>query len=658
MNPANASHSTTRTSSTPASALRPRTRRLISGLDEELGDNIGSGGSTRIPSPYESPFSSRAASPIPSTHPSRPVTSQSVPRSHPAGKSDRPGALGQNNGQDSLNALSGLWGNSWTALQGLASNVLGGDTTAGTKDNPTRRRRPSGAARTRSSSNARSAQWGPSGSTECQVGAGSREERENLVRAMKRKDLLSANGHAYPDASGRHKRRTSDDRFSVSAPPAEHDDRDALVYLHHVRPQDTLAGITIKYNCQAAVLRKANRMWPNDTVQCRRTLVLPVDACGVKGRPAPASQESAAEREEEDLLLGGTEIKDDSRSDTTPTPTPTLPNGWHRRTSTSTHSATASHSQHPPSSATSSQTESDPPWIHDSWVILPGDANPTEIARLPRRSLGYFPRARRKSTNFSESATPSTSFDLPRPSTSDDSTPTIHPPSQSIPNSPSNTTSASKLSRPPRIRSTSNTSTTSQPRHKPAFILQGPGGVGTLSPSVRSPGPAADGLNKNFAKYLPSVAPPPSQSHFTPWAPSLLDAVSPVLTPSGARSPAAGGPGAGFEIEQLGGAIEGWVRKMAGKASKAATSLGEGKPAALNSKAAKAGVGPAGLGAGTGVGDLIELTDAFEIGEDEDGVEEEVGRGRAFQDGHEVSGLTRRSRNREGSKGTKGGKDD
>lgn len=97
---------------------------------------------------------------------------------------------------------------------------------------------------------------------------------------------------------------------------------------------------------------------------------------------------------------------------------------------------------------------------------------------------------------------------------------------------------------------------------------------------------------------------------------------------------------------------------MAGKASKAATSLGEGKPAALNSKAAKAGVGPAGLGAGSGVGDLIELTDAFEIGEDEDGVEEEVGRGRAFQDGHEVSGLTRRSRNREGSKGIKGGKDD
>ena len=96
-----------------------------------------------------------------------------------------------------------------------------------------------------------------------------------MVRAMKRKDLLSAEEHLVADSVGRIKRRNSDDLTSSSAPPGENQDRDALVYIHKVRPQDTLAGITIKFNCQPAILRKANRMWPNDSVQMKDYLVLP-----------------------------------------------------------------------------------------------------------------------------------------------------------------------------------------------------------------------------------------------------------------------------------------------------------------------------------------------------------------------------------------------
>lgn len=95
-----------------------------------------------------------------------------------------------------------------------------------------------------------------------------------------------------------------------------------------------------------------------------------------------------------------------------------------------------------------------------------------------------------------------------------------------------------------------------------------------MSSNVRKPGPAQDGLNKMFAAHLPNLA---------------RQASLESLQPSSAYSN--GG------IENVGGAIEGWVRKIA---TKAQTSLQQPVPRGND-----------------GVGDLIELSeDAFELGGD------------------------------------------
>ena len=111
--------------------------------------------------------------------------------------------------------------------------------------------------------------------------------------------------------------------------------------------------------------------------------------------------------------------------------------------------------------------------------------------------------------------------------------------------------------------------------------LQGPGGVGTMGRDVRSPGPGQDGLNKLFATHLPNLAPRKSSESV--------------------NSTSSHGNGG---IENVGGAIESWMRKLATKAANS--------------------VQPPTPGGRSGVGDLIELSeDAFETGngdhaEDED----------------------------------------
>jgi len=406
-----------------------------------------------------------------------------------------------------------------------------------------------------------------------------------MVRAMKRKDLLTATEHLVPDSVGRFKRRNSDERLSSSAPPGENEDRDALVFVHKVRSQDTLAGISIKFNCQVAILRKANRMWPNDSVQTKETLVIPVDACGVKGRRV-----AGPDAHQDEDLLGG-----DWGNGTLSSPgdAPSLPNGWNVSQPTEHDTTSTLSSSH-------STTDTETPWKHDSWVLLPNDKEPTQIGRMPRRALGFFPPARRKSLAFSEASTPRASVDHPRSSTSTNSH--VNSPTQSItrPRASSNLSSVSAVHHS-RHRSTS------------GFQLHGPGGVGTMGKNVRSPGPGQDGLNKLFAPHLPNVEPPPDQEYFTPWAPSLLAADTGIATQygggSGVRTPL-GGPD--MSLQEIGGAIEGWVRKVGGQASKLLTepsTPGQGRRSAV----------PVIGAVGGDLGDLIELRDdAFEIGDGEE----------------------------------------
>lgn len=413
----------------------------------------------------------------------------------------------------------------------MASNLLGSDTLGTSKDNPNaalsppRRRKVSEGFRRPKADAAPPAQWGPAGNTERHIGYGSREDRLAQVQAKRRESLLAANGHALPDSTGRFKRRGSDDRFLISAPPAEYEDRDALVYVHHVKPNDTLAGIMIKYNCQAPVFRKANRLWPNDSIQVKKTVVLPVEACGVKGRKISEPSESI------DLFGDG------AIEETTPTSSNAPPWGDPAQDSSARETPLSSIPTSP--SVAASNTE-EPPWKHDSWVMIEGHPAAVEIARLPRRTLGYFPPGRRKSSSYSDLETPPASLDLLRMPYSDS---------------------------PPR-RDKSGSSSGDY------FVqqLKGPGGVGTLGREVHSPGPAQDGLNKLFAAHLPSVAPRASFDSTT--------------------------SNSSTGIENVGGAIEGWVRKLASKAA--------------------ATVQPPAPSGRSGVGDSIELSDAFEIGEDDD----------------------------------------
>jgi len=359
------------------------------------------------------------------------------------------------------------------------------------------------------------------------------------VKAKKRETLLEANGHAFPDSNGRFKRRISDDRGSMSAPPTENEDRDALVYIHHVQPDDTLAGVMIKYNCQPTVFRKANRLWPNDSIQVRKTVVLPVEACGVKGRKVPGP-------EAHNNPFSGDTTK------TTPSNGPNVDGAWaDSSTATSPPPPTSTAASRTTSPSLSNSHHDDPPWKHDSWVLIDPYPAAIEMARLPRRTLGFFPPSRRKSVSnsYSDLDTPPASLDLPRPHA---------------------LASPNRHDRRRRKSRSSSGSYFAHPHH-----LHGPGGVGTLERNA-SPGPAQDGLNKLFAAHLPNVAP---RSSFE-------------STTTSSSSTAGGG------IENVGGAIEGWVRKLA---TRAATII-EPLP-----------------GAKCAPGDLIELSDAFDLGEDEGG---------------------------------------
>ncbi|KAI9799388.1 MAG: hypothetical protein M1833_004088 [Piccolia ochrophora] len=524
---------------TPASAstIRPRNPKTFSSSSHRDSDHGAPNGAvtTQLGSGTSSPYPSRGASPIPSTHPSRPNSSSRTAR--PSGSLNEWTSFGtgSHSEPDASPARLGtrLWGSSWATLQSVASTVLGGDGGEGRKDRPaskwkTRPVKRSGSPARQGHFNTNGpTTWGPSPVStkpEDYVGTGSREAREALVRAKRRENLLAANGLDLPDASGKFKRRLSDDRsVSASAPPPDQGrdyEQDALVYVHRVEPKDTLAGVIIQFNCQPAVFRKANRLWPNDSIQTRKTVVLPVDACGVKGKPI------AEALDEDDLLgSGASELPSDRIQDDI----------WGTRRESSLVRSKTTDTGPPSSSASVSQEHhEDPPWKHESWVRIEGQPSPVEIGRMPRRILGYFPPSRRKSVSWSDVETPSASIDLPRYSDT--------------------------LPRPTRTKSAS----LSQFAHQ----LQGPGGVGTLGSTTRSPGPGPDRFNKYLAPHLPNVAPRASFES--------LD------------SHASG------NLENVGSAIEGWVRKFATRAAALVENPGSA---------------PSGQ---TGDGDLIELMDGLD----------------------------------------------
>ncbi|KAI9750449.1 MAG: hypothetical protein M1815_001778 [Lichina confinis] len=521
------------TSTTDSSNARPRNRRLKPSIDDD-GSNRNSGDEavTHASSVYSSPLYSRTASPMP-----RSATSSSIRRAN----GDVGGARTSSNGlveqwhasrrgqQPESSLVSGLWGSSWSAIQGLASNVLSADAqpTGKAKGSLSDRQRRRDATwdlgQNRWLSGASGpVQWGPKPvdkGGEDAIAAGTRASREALVRAKRRDGLLIANEEAVADATGRF---TSPSQAPSTAREQQVED-DELVYLHHVKPEDTVAGLILRFHCQPVVFRKANRLWPNDPIQTRKTILLPVHACGVKGRPVPPrtrqNPESQSDIKDEQGMWGPAQA-----SSSSPSPYE------------AGRGSEASSNINLPEL---DEGADDPPWRHESWVMIDGRAEPVEIVRMRRKTLGYFPPRRRKSRS-SDVDSVSMSLDLPRAS------------------------SVQSRGSKNRSRSTSYF----------AQHLHGPGGVGALGAGIRSPGPGQDGLNR----YL--------GPHLTGPRDSFESAGSNVST----------------GLENVGSAIEGWVKRVA---SRAAATLAENAGGIAGCRASMEG-------------DLIELSDGLDPGGSDD----------------------------------------
>jgi hypothetical protein len=506
-------------SNSSTSTLRPRNSRLISYTDDNATplptDNASS------PKPKGPPFPSRGVSPLPGLRQERADGGIAV-----TGKQTHTRPTSEHN---AISPPATLW-DSWSSLQGIASTLLGSDVQSNGKDDGVtralwRRKQNTAVTNTRD--------WGLISDLAPRLLPDPAEERQAMAQAKKREALLLAHANEGRDANGRYKRRDSNSDFFRYMDSSDQQEDD-LVYVHIIQPHDTLAGVTIKYNCQPEIFRKANRFWPNDNIQTRKHVFIPVDACSIRGKKLDTNFDLLSE--DEHLHVNNSSSSTDYMG---PIPIATA----------QTTSSPPTHTHSPSSLIENSK--------HESWVQLPGFPAPVEILRLPCRTLGYFPPARRKSiTSPSETSTPKSSFDMLR-----------HPPTHAA------SLNASPVRRPrlqpqPTRQRSSSTTTTSRSF---ADHLKGPGGVGTLQglrTEASRPGPGEDPLTRKFAQYLPDLAPPEDFSK-TPFRPT------PRATPRASTDSIRSNSSA--SLGEMSGTIEGWVRKLAGpKSNKAGpTKMGD-----------------------------------------------------------------------------------
>jgi hypothetical protein len=393
--------------------------------------------------------------------------------------------------------------------------------------------------------------WGPSVGTSLDATRDALEQRQAMVQAKKREALLLASDTENRDSLGRFKRRDSDAETAIGTQPDEHEY--ALVYLHKVERSDTLAGVMIKYNCPPEQFRKVNRFWPNDNIQTRTRVLVPLEGSTVRGRKVDSPYLSR------DLFDSSSHGSPEAMMDNP------LSNGLQSPTQTATKLSSAILTSEPLSIITSISDETE--LRHDSWVMLPNFKEPVEVLRVPRRALGYFPRARRKSntalTASSTTSTPKTSFDTLR-----------HPPTHAAQQSLS--LNASPVRRPAlqasRLNSSSRQRSASTAGSGNTFVdaLQGPGGVGDLRglrTQMSRPGPADDPLNRKFNQYFPDFLPPPEAMPRPGFSKTPTLRTTPRASFDSVRSTRSNSNNsAGLAADIMGGALEGWVRKIAGAA--------------------------------------------------------------------------------------------
>lgn len=283
------------------------------------------------------------------------------------------------------------------------------------------------------------------------------------------------------DVTGKFKRRNSDENMrSVSQPVIE----EFLVYLHHVQPTDTYAGIILRYRCMEHAFRKINGLWSRDNIQIRKHLFIPVDACEIKGRPCDPPSLHSQKVDHLAMTPQPSSVGAESQ--------PQLHDDYFGSLNGKTGENTI-------------QEEADErPWIHVRWVKLDSLQEPVEIVRVKRTSVGYFPPRRKKSIHTASTfSTPRQSLELAK-AVSNISGVTGSPGENSSRRQSTISTrpAASSLSLGSPASGRSRGNSLGQMEGVPAWMRK-PGGVGSMGKSVKAPGPANDSFNTWVNKRLP-----------------------------------------------------------------------------------------------------------------------------------------------------------
>ncbi|KAI5288676.1 hypothetical protein KEM54_005020 [Ascosphaera aggregata] len=505
---------------------------------------------------------------------------------------------------------SDFWKSSFSSLSALASAALGSDTSSADKHNRNLSRSaftPSTAKQAKSPRGGRASfwtslsetpwakpsaassatstkttttsrrkppsEWGPSGS----VGNTAptlkiSDTNYKTSQERKREALLvqsaSMNDEFKTDSRGKIKRKSSDDfptsssSFSTthpiytddavrarSSPQSQMDpsSQDTLVYIHHVQPTDTLTGVSIRYGCDMSVLRKCNGFWPSDSIQMRQVVLLPVEACILRGTRTIAKAKQVEGEIDAGQPCNSSSNDNDDDDD----------NAVNGQRSLSPYPAStaglpAIGSETRGNSGRRKQQSPELTWKHEYYVQVEGFSSLIEIGRVPRQALGFFPRARRKSKPHSTIT--STEWSTSLHASNHDRQAAVSDDYTGLPSrsprrlEPLQEDSSSVGSRIPFA--TNKLARGGHHRKQSSLILSGPGGVGTLeSNGMAVPGPAEDQLNKFVKTHFPTL----SKQFMNDPGPSTTSAAATCGT-------------SGLALEEVGSAIESWVKKVATKA--------------------------------------------------------------------------------------------
>ncbi|KAI1821890.1 hypothetical protein F4861DRAFT_516905 [Xylaria intraflava] len=521
----------------------------------------------RVPPTRKSPPDAATAkasglSPGPSPSPSRGVSPMPSGRLTDT-KLQSGGLSSPLNGAFSRGLLEGSWAPNWSSVQDFATSLLDGgyssepsrpNSRSGPKSQPKSFWKSFGGIDTLTRK--APGTWGPAPVSNSRlapgdIAAGSLADREAQLMARKKASVLESHDgvNGGLDITGKYKRRNSDENLrSVSQPVIE----DLLVYLHHVRPTDTYAGIILRYRCMEHTFRRINGLWSRDTIQIRKHLLIPVDACEIKGRPCDPPPP-------------------DSQKTDHPVATP-YGSGTRNLGQPSANPQQQLHDEYFGSlngkaAGSSTQEADDRSWTHVRWVKVDSLQEPVEIVRVKRTAVGYFPPRRKKSLHtVSSLSTPRQSLELSK---------TVSSPSGAVdsPGKPpsrrqsgiSTRPSAAAIGSPSSVRSRGNS--IGQTEGIPAWMRK-PGGVGSMGKEVRAPGPAADSFNKWVNKRIPgfSIDSLPSMSimgsetaHFG-FSNAVEEGAGIVESPfedCGTVAPSQNSLG----LEQAAASIEGWLRE-------------------------------------------------------------------------------------------------